>query len=188
MKVEVIELPYSKKDLEPVLSEEAVNLHYEKHHKGYLDNLKKLIKDTSYEDQDLESIIRDTMEGPIFNNAAQVYNHNLYWESLRPDPEMSSAVVGRIEKYYKSIENFKSTVKSYATKHFGSGWVWICAHEDGSLFVQDSHDAGTPVIDPLITPLLVIDIWEHAYYVDWRNDRAKYIDEIWSIINWDKLA
>ena len=128
----------------------------------------------------------------LFNNAAQVYNHNLYWESLRPEEPVGSGMTEqaeeRINKHYGSIDGLKDTIKQSATKHFGSGWVWVCQHEDKSLFVRDTHDAGTPVTDPLVTPLLVIDLWEHAYYLEYKNDRTAYIDAIWPVLNWDKLA
>lgn len=94
----------------------------------------------------------------------------------------------RISRYYGSVDGLKETIKQAATKHFGSGWVWICQHEDESLFVRDTHDAGTPITDPLVTPLLVIDLWEHAYYLEYKNDRAAYIDAIWPVLNWDNLA
>lgn len=187
-----MKLPFERDALEPVISKEIIDYHYGKHHKGYVDNLNQLIKGTEFERKSLEDIIRKSSkeEGykPIFNNAAQVYNHNLYWESLRVGDEIKPAIEDRVSRYYGSLDGLKETVKQAATKHFGSGWVWICQHEDESLFVQDTHDAGTPVIDPLVTPLIVIDLWEHAYYLDYKNDRAAYIDAIWPIINWQKLA
>ena len=206
---ELMKLPYERDALTPIISKETIDYHYGKHHKGYVDNLNKLVEGTAYEDMSLEDIIRessaqnrigykvDTGEtimdtNALFNNAAQVYNHDLYWESLRPEEPVGSGMFAksedRINRYYGSVDGLKQTIKQAATKHFGSGWVWICQHEDESLFVKDTHDAGTPVVDHLVTPLLVIDLWEHAYYLEYKNDRAAYIDAIWPIINWDKLA
>lgn len=201
---ELMKLPYAKNALAPIISEEMIDYHYGKHHQGYVDNLNKLVEGTAYEDMALEEIIReassqkrmryhiDTGEplmdsNALFNNAAQIYNHNLYWNSLRPKADIDEAAKERVERYYGSIDGLKETIKQAATKHFGSGWVWICEHEDESLFVKDTHDAGTPVIDPLVKPLLVIDIWEHSYYLNYKNDRAKYIDDIFTILNWDRL-
>jgi Fe-Mn family superoxide dismutase len=199
--IELMKLPYAEDALEPIISKETVGLHYGKHHKGYVDNLNKLIEGTTFEDMSLEDIVREsfsafknnqTCEGrgdPIFNNAAQVYNHNLYWNSLRPKGEkISDAARSYIEKYYGSVDRLKQTVTAAASKFFGSGWIWICKHEDNSPFVQPTHDAGTPIIDPLTTPLLVIDLWEHGYYVDYKNDRAKYVDQVWTLLNLDVLA
>ena len=200
---ELMQLPYARKDLEPAISEETIKYHYGKHHQGYIDNLNKLVDGTAYEDMPLEEIIRESLsaykknhdqscEGrgdPLFNNAAQVYNHNLFWNSLRPKGEKTSDEANEyIEKYYGSVDRLKQTITSATSKFFGSGWLWICKHEDGSPFVQPSHDAGTPVIDPLITPVLVIDLWEHSYYVDYRNDRAKYVEQVWTLLNLDRLA
>ena len=197
--IELMKLPYERDALAPIISKEMIDYHYGKHHQGYVDNLNKLIEGTSYEDMSLEDIIREAhvqqakgMDASLFNNAAQVYNHNLYWESLRPEEPVGKGMFpgteDRISRYYGSVDGLKETIKLAATKHFGSGWVWVCQHEDESLFVRDTHDAGTPITDPLVTPLLVIDLWEHAYYLEYKNDRAAYIEAIWPIINWDKLA
>ena len=198
MSFELMKLPYERNALAPIITEEMIDYHYGKHHQGYVDNLNKLIKDTAYEDMSLEEIIReaasqqeyfgDGRPNPLFNNAAQVYNHNIYWESLRPKADIEDAAKERIERYYGSVDGFKQTIKQSATKHFGSGWVWVCEHEDESLFIRDTHDAATPIVDPLVKPLLVIDVWEHAYYLEYKNDRAAYIDAIWPILNWDNLA
>jgi Fe-Mn family superoxide dismutase len=206
---ELKKLPYAHDALEPIISNETISYHYGKHHQGYVDNLNKLVKGTAYEDMSLEEIIRESSAQnrvryqidtgqtmldtqALFNNAAQVYNHDLYWDSLRPEEPvgsgMSAQTEDRINRYYGSVDGLKETLKQAATKHFGSGWIWVCQHKDESLFVRATRDAETPIIDPLVTPLLVIDIWEHSYYLQYKNDRAKYIDEIFAILNWDRLV
>ena len=198
--VELMKLPYAQDALEPAISKETISYHYGKHHQGYVDNLNKLIKDTAYEDMELKEIVREASAqtprndktNSLFNNAAQVYNHNLYWNSLKPDEPvgigMSKAAEAYISEYWGSVDRLKETITNVSTKLFGSGWVWICKHEDDSPFVRATHDAGTPLDDPLVTPLLVIDVWEHAYYLQYKNDRSAYIDAIWPVINWDNLA
>ncbi len=205
MTFELMKLPYAQDALEPVISKEIISYHYGKHHKGYVDNLNKLIKDTAYEDMTLEEIIRESSldkinnqkycEGrgsPIFVNAAQVYNHNLYWNSLRPDEPVGTGMTEQTEayinKHWGSTDRLKKVITNQATKLFGSGWIWICKQDDDKPSVQSTHDAGTPITDPSVTPLLVIDVWEHAYYLQYKNDRADYIEQLWSIINWDNLA
>lgn len=200
MTFELMKLPYARDALEPAISKETISYHYGKHHQGYVDNLNKLIKGTAYEDMKLEEIVREASAqtprnektNSLHNNAAQVYNHNLYWNSLRPDEPvgtgMSKAAEAYISEYWGSVDHLKETITNVSTKLFGSGWVWICKHEDDSPFVRATHDAGTPLDDPLVTPLLVIDVWEHAYYLQYKNDRSAYIDAIWPVINWDNLA
>ena len=210
--IELMKLPYAQDALEPAISKETISYHYGKHHKGYVDNLNNLIEETGYADMKLEDIIREAGQdfprdsqgrelgtqycpgrgSPLFVNAAQVYNHNLYWESLRPEEPvgagMSEAAESYIKEFWGSVDRLKTVITTQATKLFGSGWIWICKHEDNSPFVRATHDAGTPLDDPLVTPLLVIDVWEHAYYLQYKNDRAKYIEQLWPVINWDKLA
>lgn len=210
--IELMKLPYAQDALEPAISKETISYHYGKHHRGYVDNLNKLVEGTGYADMKLEDIIREAGQdfprddkgrelgshycpgrgSPLFVNAAQVYNHNLYWESLRPEEPvgsgMSEAAESYIKEYWGSVDRLKTVIITQATKLFGSGWIWICKHEDNSPFVRATHDAGTPLDDPLVTPLLVIDVWEHAYYLQYKNDRAKYIEQLWSVINWNKLA
>ena len=207
-----MKLPYAQDALEPAISKETISYHYGKHHQGYVDNLNTLIEGTAYEDMTLEEIVQEAgadlprngkgretggqycpgRGSPLFTNAAQVYNHNLYWNSLRPEEPvgvgMSKAAEAYINEYWGSVDRLKRTMTSAATKLFGSGWIWVCKHEDNSPFVRGTHDAGTPLEDPLVTPLLVIDVWEHAYYLQYKNDRTAYIEAIWPVINWDNLA
>lgn len=205
---ELMKLPYAQDALEPVISKETISYHYGKHHKGYVDNLNKLVKDTGYEDMSLEDIIResvldkpqgtDTQFCPgrgskLFCNAAQVYNHDLYWNSLRPDEPvgagMSEKTESIISKQWGSVDRLKSSITRQATSHFGVGWIFVCRNnEDDSFSIRPTHDAGTALTEPSVTPLLVLDVWEHAYYLQYKNDRAEYIEQLWSIINWDKLA
>lgn len=178
------DLPYARDALEPAISKETLDFHYGKHHKGYVDNLNKLIRDTHYEDMSLVQIVQAS-KGTIFNNAAQVWNHEFQWKCLTPEQsQMPEDLEQLISRYWGSVEVFETEFKTKAAKHFGSGWAWLCQHPDGSLFTQTSPDAETPIVDPLITPLLVVDLWEHAYYIDYRNDRKEYLDKVWSIINW----
>ena len=196
----LMKLPYARDALEPVISKEIIDYHYGKHHQGYVNNLNKLIEGTAYNEMSLEDIIREsTLQGtggpwhykpaPLYNNAAQVYNHNVYWNSLRPKTDkITDKAEERINEFFGSLDGLKTALKQAATKHFGSGWVWVCEDDDKSLHVRDTHDAGCPIVDSSIKTLLVIDVWEHAYYLEYKNDRGAYIDAIWDIVDWDKLA
>lgn len=199
--IKLIDLPYARDALEPVITKEMIDYHYGKHHQGYVDNLNKLIESTAYEDMSLEDIIRESAfdrsgqpgrGSQLFQNAAQVYNHNLYWQSLRPNEPVGSGMSEKtktyINKYWGDVDRLKTTIETQAVKLFGSGWVWVCKHPDDSPFVQFTYDAGTPIVDSSVTPLLVIDVWEHAYYIEYKHDRAKYIEKLWSILNWDNLT
>ncbi len=205
---ELMKLPYAQDALEPVISKETISYHYGKHHQGYVDNLNKLVKDTAYEDMTLEEIIKesalDKPQGtneqycpgrgsPLFCNAAQVHNHNLYWESFRAEEPVGTGMTEKTEsiinKQWGSVDRLKTSIKTAATKLFGSGWVFVCKLDGEDAFqIRTTHDAGTPLTSDSVTPLLVFDVWEHAYYLQYKNDRAEYIDQLWSIINWDKLA
>lgn len=186
-------LPYDRDALEPVISKETLDFHYGKHHAAYVKNLNNLIKGTQYEDMSLTEIIQTAPAGTVFNNAAQVWNHEFQWNSLTPNnPEVGKVVPDAVEEYislfWSDMETFKTEFITKATKHFGSGWAWLNLHPDGSLFTQTSPDADTPIVDPLITPIFVVDLWEHAYYIDYRNDRAEYLDKVWTLINWEFAA
>lgn len=190
---ELMKLPYDEDALEPVISKETIGFHYGKHHAGYVKNLNKLVEGTQYEDMSLDEIINTAPGGPVFNNAAQVWNHDFYWKSLTPNnPDVGQVIPPELEetikKYWSDVDTLKTEFKTKATKHFGSGWAWLCLHPDGSLFTQTSPDAETPIIDPLIVPLLVVDLWEHAYYLQYKNDRGEYIDQVWTLINWESVA
>lgn len=176
------ELPYKRDGLAPHITEETLNYHYGKHHKGYVDNLNKLIKGTDYEDMDLEKIIEKS-SGTIFNNAAQVWNHTFYWNSLTDEPkdlDGDSKLAKAIDKKFGGVDDFKDAFKEKATKIFGSGWCWL-VRDGESVAIETTTNANRPN-KPL---LLVCDVWEHAYYLDYQNDRGKYVDAFFKVINWE---
>lgn len=181
------QLPYAKNALEPIISSETVEFHYEKHHTGYVNNLNNLIKNTEFEDMELEDVIRSST-GAIFNNAAQVYNHTFYWNCLTPDKTSpSEKLTAMIDASFGSFENFKSDFIKSAVSNFGSGWTWLVRESDGMLKIINTQNAATPITVGEV-PLLTIDVWEHAYYIDYRNGRQKYLDEIFKIINWNFVS
>ncbi len=181
-------LPYALDALAPYISEETLQYHYGKHHQTYVDNLNKLIPGTEYESMPLEAIIQKAPKGGIFNNAAQIWNHTFYFESLAPQannsiaPSLLSAV---IEKW-GSLESFQGEFNTKALANFGSGWTWLVKLPDGSLDIISTSNAETPLTTDMI-PLLTCDVWEHAYYIDYRNARAKYLENFWHVVNWTKV-
>ena len=181
-------LPYERDALAPVISRETLDYHYGKHHQTYVTNLNNLITGTEYENSTLEEIIRSA-DGGIFNNAAQVWNHTFYWNCLSPDGggEPGGALADAMTTRFGSFEAFREVFTKSAATNFGSGWTWLVKNADGELDVVNTSNAGNPMTDGL-TPLLTIDVWEHAYYIDYRNARPQYLDEIWKIINWDFVS
>ena len=182
------DLPFDKGALAPHISEETLEYHYGKHHKAYVDNLNKLIQGTEFQDLALEDIIKKA-SGGIFNNAAQVWNHTFYWNGLSPNGggEPSGDVAAAIEKSFGSLAGFKEKFTNTAVTHFGSGWAWLVKNTDGSLAVEATANADNPLKKEQ-KALLTCDVWEHAYYIDYRNARAKYVEEFWSLVNWDFVA
>jgi Fe-Mn family superoxide dismutase len=178
-------LPYPKNALEPVISAETIEYHYGKHHQTYVTNLNNLIKGTEFENASLEEIVMKS-SGGIFNNAAQVWNHTFYWNGLKPNGggAPKGELAAAIDKAFGSFEEFKKQFSQKAITTFGSGWAWLVKNKDGSLSLESTSNAGCPLTSGQ-TPLLTIDVWEHAYYVDYRNARPKYVEEFWSIVNWD---
>jgi Fe-Mn family superoxide dismutase len=178
-------LPYAKDALAPVISAETIEYHYGKHHQTYVTNLNNLIKGTEYENATLEEIVMKSTGG-IFNNAAQVWNHTFYWNGLKPNGggAPKGELAAAIDKAFGSFEEFKKQFNQKAITTFGSGWAWLVKNKDGSLSLESTSNAANPMTSGQ-TPLLTIDVWEHAYYVDYRNARAKYVEEFWSIVNWD---
>lgn len=179
------DLPYSNEALEPVISRETIDFHYGKHEKTYIDNLNKLIKDTDFEDMELEDVIRES-DGALFNNASQAWNHIFYFFSFSPDGggKPSGKLAKAIDETFGSFDNFKKAMVDAGTGLFGSGWVWLSCDNDGKLFITQGANAANPLTDGL-TPLLTLDVWEHAYYLDYRNRRAEYLEKVWDIIDWD---
>jgi len=189
MAFELPELPYAKDALAPTISAETLEYHHDKHHAAYVANLNKLIEGTEFADKTLEEIITSAPAGGIFNNAAQVWNHTFYFNALSPNG--GGAATGKlaadIDDTFGSFDDFKAQVNSAAAGNFGSGWTWLVRQAGGDLAIVNTSNAGNPLCDGA-TPLLAIDVWEHAYYIDYRNARPKYLDAIWEIINWDIVA
>ncbi len=181
-------LPYALTALAPYISAETLEFHSGKHHQTYVDNLNKLIVGTPHEDQDLETIIK-TSSGGIFNNAAQVWNHTFYFEALAPADaaKLDGALKQDIVSKWESEENFIAEFNKVALATFGSGWAWLIRKSDGSLDIVSTSNAGTPLTTEN-TALLTCDVWEHAYYVDTRNARAKYLENFWKVVNWAKVG
>lgn len=181
-------LPYALDELEPYLSQETLEHHYGKHHKAYVDNLNGLILGTEFEKLSLEEIIKTAPAGPVFNNAAQIWNHTFYWESLAPkqDRTQETSVEKRIVEKWGSMEEFQKAFNDVAMKTFGSGWAWLVEAPDGFLNIVSTSNAGTPLTTENI-PLLTCDVWEHAYYIDYRNRRAEYLEKFWNIVDWEKV-
>ena len=182
------ELPYPQNALVPNISAETLEYHYGKHHKTYVDNLNKLIPGTEFADASLEDIIKKAT-GPIFNNGAQIWNHTFYWNSLSPNGggEPDGPLATAVNKSFNSFAQFKEKFTAAATGLFGSGWVWLVRNADGGLAIEPASNAGNPLKDGK-KPLLTCDVWEHAYYIDYRNARAKYIEAYWKLVNWKFAA
>ena len=177
-------LPYAEDALAPMISKETLFYHYEKHHAAYVNNLNKLIVGTKFEDMKLEDIIKNA-DGAIYNNAAQDWNHTFYWNSMTPKSEGTpkGALLNAINKSFGSLDKFKEKFTATAMSVFGSGWVWVVKKPDGSVDITVTANAGNPLKTD-DKPLLTCDVWEHAYYIDYRNERAKYIENYWKLINW----
>jgi Fe-Mn family superoxide dismutase len=184
------ELPYAKDALAPVVSAETIEYHHGKHHQTYVTNLNNLVPGSKYEGKSLDEIIRashgQASEKPIFNNSAQVWNHTFYWHSLAPKAggNPHGAIAAAIDASFGSFADFKDKFAKAAVGQFGSGWAWLVKNGDGSLAIEATSNAETPFAVGK-TCLLTIDVWEHAYYVDYRNARAKYVEEFWKLVNWD---
>lgn len=185
MKYEQPELPYSREALAPAISAETIDYHYGKHEKAYIDNLNRLIKGTEYDDMQLEEII-EKAEGPLFNNASQAWNHIFYFFTFSPDGsrEPGGELRKAIDRDFGSFEKFKEAFVEAGVGVFGSGWVWLCADENGKLLIVQASNAQNPIKDGL-QPLLVFDVWEHAYYLDYQNRRADALRALWDIVDWD---
>lgn len=182
--ITVAELPYAYDALEPYISAETLHFHHDKHYAGYVAKLNELIDGTRYATLPLEDIVL-TSDGAIFNNAAQAWNHVFYFEQFSPTPHHhpSDGLRRSIDAEFGSLEVLKERMTTHATTLFGSGWVWLAADRDGRLFIISKPNAGTPLTDDLI-PLIAIDVWEHAYYLDYRNMRKNSVEDFWKILDW----
>ena len=188
MAFELPALPYEQNALEPHISAETLEYHYGKHHKTYVDKLNGLVEGTPHESASLEEIIKSS-EGGVFNNAAQVWNHTFYWNCLSPNGggEPTGALADAINAAFGSFDKFKEEFTDAATGNFGSGWTWLVQKSDGSVGLRNTDDAGCPITED-VTPLMTVDVWEHAYYIDYRNARPKYLEAYWNLVNWDFVA
>ena len=189
MSISLPALPYDMGALAPHISEETLEFHYGKHHKTYVDKLNGMIEGTEHADSPLESIITNS-SGGVFNNAAQIWNHTFYWSSLSPagGGEPTGAIADAINSSFGSFAEFKAAFTQSAIGNFGSGWTWLVKQADGSLAIVNTGNAETPLTDSSVTALLTVDVWEHAYYIDYRNARPAYLEAFWTLVNWDFVA
>ena len=182
------ELPYASDALEPYISAETIAYHHGRHHAAYVDKLNSLVAGTRFENATLEELIRDA-DGALFNNAAQVWNHDFYWKCLGP---ARGAVPGgglgsAIREFFGGFDEFKAAFEAAAMSNFGSGWTWLVKSKDGVLEIVSTDDADNPMSGGY-QPLLTCDVWEHAYYIDYRNGRAAYLESFWNLVDWDFVA
>lgn len=182
------ELPYAIDALQPHISKETLEFHHGKHHAAYVNNLNNLIKDTEFASASLEEIIKKS-SGGLFNNAAQVWNHTFYWNSMSPNGggAPTGAVADAINAKWGSFDAFKDAFNKAATGNFGSGWTWLVKKSDGTLDIVNTDDAETPLTTSDV-PLMTCDVWEHAYYIDYRNARPQYLEKFWNLVNWEFVA
>lgn len=185
MAFELPALPYEKNALEPHISAETLDFHYGKHHATYVTKLNGLVEGTDMADKSLEEIVKSS-SGGVFNNAAQIWNHTFYWNSLGPNGggEPSGALAEAINAKWGSFEAFKAAFNDKAVNNFGSSWTWLVKTADG-LDIVNTSNAATPITEEGVTPLMTVDLWEHAYYIDYRNLRPKYMEAFWALVNWD---
>ncbi|HEY7774045.1 MAG TPA: superoxide dismutase [Fe] [Marinagarivorans sp.] len=186
MAIELPALPYAKDALAPHISEETLEYHYGKHHQTYVTKLNGLIPGTEFEGKSLEDIVKSS-SGGVFNNAAQIWNHTFYWNCLSPNGggEATGALGDAITAAFGSFAAFKEEFTTSAINNFGSSWTWLVKTEEGSLKIVNTSNAATPLTEKGVVPLLTVDLWEHAYYIDYRNARPAYMDAFWALVNWD---
>ncbi|MEX0623065.1 superoxide dismutase [Saccharospirillum sp.] len=188
MAFELPELPYAINALEPHISQETLEYHHGKHHNTYVTKLNGLIPGTEFEGKSLEDIIKSS-SGGVFNNSAQIWNHTFYWHSLSPNGggAPTGALGDAINAKWGSFEAFQKEFDEKAVNNFGSSWTWLVKNSDGSLEIVNTSNAGTPITEGQ-TPIITVDLWEHAYYIDYRNLRPKYLEAFWKLANWDFAA
>jgi len=184
MSFKLPDLPFAKDSLAPYISQETIEYHYGKHHQGYINKLNKMIEGKEEENKSLEEIVKIASDS-LFNNAAQAWNHNFYWNCLTPKAKKQpeGKLAEAINRAFGGFEEFKSKFKELALNNFGSGWTWLVKKSNGSLEIINTSNAGNPLTSG-DKPLLTCDVWEHAYYIDYRNERGKYLDNFWNIVNW----
>ncbi len=183
----LLQLPYAENALEPVISAKTISFHHGKHLQGYVDNLNKLIQGTEFENKSLVDIVKTAPSpSPIFNNAGQILNHNLYFEQFQA-PQSNNLPIGKlaeqINTQWGSFDAFKAEFETKGATLFGSGWIWLSAKEDGTLIITQEPGANNPITKALL-PILTFDVWEHAYYLDYQNRRPSHLNDLWNIINW----
>ncbi len=185
MQHQLPELPYAKDALMPHISPETLEFHHDKHHATYVDNLNKMIVGTEFENLTLEEIVKKAPAGGIFNNAAQVWNHTFYFNCLAPQAggAPSGPLAALLDQHFGGFEAFKEKFSASATGYFGSGWTWLVQNATGALEIVNTSNAACPLTEGK-TPLLTVDVWEHAYYIDYRNARPKYLAAFWELVNW----
>jgi Fe-Mn family superoxide dismutase len=189
MTIELPTLPFASDALVPHISQETIDFHYGKHHQAYVDNLNKLIIGTEFEHKSLLDIVK-TAQGPMFNNAAQVWNHTFYWNCLQSNSDekpISPQLATAINRDFGDLAQFKIAFTKAATSFFGSGWIWLALDVTNKLQIVSTSNAANPILANN-RPLLTCDVWEHAYYIDYRNARAKYLEAFWQIVNWNFVS
>ena len=186
MAFELPALPYALDALEPHISKETLEFHHGKHHQTYVTKLNGLVPGTKFEGKTLEKVVKSS-SGGVFNNAAQIWNHTFYWNCLSPNGggEATGAIADAITSAFGSFADFKAKFTESAINNFGSSWTWLVKNADGSLAIINTSNAATPLTEEGSTPLLTVDLWEHAYYIDYRNARPTYMDAFWNLVNWE---
>lgn len=186
MAFELPALPYEKNALEPHISAETLEYHYGKHHQTYVDKLNGLVEGSEFAGKSLEEIVK-TSSGGVFNNAAQIWNHTFYWHCLSPNGggEPTGALADAINAKWGSFEKFQEAFNTSAVNNFGSSWTWLVKTKDGGVDIVNTSNAATPLTDENNVPVLTVDLWEHAYYIDYRNARPNYMKAFWSLVNWE---
>jgi Fe-Mn family superoxide dismutase len=186
MAFELPKLPYATDALKPHMSAETLEFHHGKHHAAYVNKLNELIKGSPNEEKPLEEIIKSAGQGGLFNNAAQHYNHSFFWKCLAPKAggQPRGPIADAIKQSFGGFEEFKKKFSDAAITHFGSGWAWLLRKSDGSLVIEAMHDAQNPLTHGA-KPILTCDVWEHAYYIDYRNARPRYVEAFWNLVNWE---
>lgn len=187
MSIQMPTLPYAKNALEPVISEQTIEFHYGKHLQGYVNTLTDLVKGSELEGKSVEEIVKVAPEGPVYNNAGQILNHALYFSQFKSPSKNNvpkGKIADKIAKDFGSFENFKTEFAKACTTLFGSGWAWLSQDKDGKLVITKEANGGNPVRSGL-NPIFGVDVWEHAYYLDYQNRRADHVSAVWEIVNWE---